>query len=104
MGQRRSSARWPDWNPAEIRLDADDPRQRRRRPDRAAAVGAERERANTRCDRSDGAAARAAGSESEIPGVRRVAVHEASRIAAIAELGCRRLTDDDSARFSQPFD
>src|SRR5947199_241415 len=71
---------------------------------RAAAVGAERQRAHPGGERGGGAGAAAAGRAAEVPGIAGDAGERAVADRLPAELGRRRLAEEDRPVLAQPRD
>ena len=102
--ERAPSGRRPGRDAAGGRLVADDAAPRRRDPDRAAAVGAHRERAQSGGQRGRRAAAAPAGAALEIPRVPRDARERAVRDELVAELRGGGLPEDHRPVLAQARD
>ena len=89
-------------HPPDGRLQPEEAGVRGGPPDRAAAVGAERQRRHAARDRRDGAAARSAGRQRRVPGVARRAEERVVGVALQGQLGDIGLAEDDGAGAAQP--
>src|ERR1700742_3745597 len=97
MGDRRRGRMRPYRDAAELRLEPGEAREAARDADRAAAVGAERERRHAGRDGGRGAGARSARRLARVPRITRDAVERIVADRLAAELARRGLADQDRA-------